>query len=149
MTAIAVKCDSFRIQSACQNIWVEGRILKCNRFQNGDPDKIYSSGSVQEGFMQGALIAITYAQIGSGSSQGTPDSHCADPAESLNCTLPICLLRSSFQRGRFISGVLMVAISACMGLSAQSQSQAAAPAHLTIDPGEIVTPVSPTLDRKS
>jgi alpha-N-arabinofuranosidase len=95
--------------------------------------------------MQGALIAITYAQIGSGSSQGTPDSRCADPAESLNCTLPICLLRSSFQRGRFISGVLMIAIFACMGLSAQSQSQAAAPAHLTIDPGEIVTPVSPTL----
>ena len=95
--------------------------------------------------MQGALIAITYAQIGSGSSQGTPDSRCADPAESLNCTLPICLLMSSFQRGRFISGVLMVAIFACLGLSAQSQSQAAAPAHLTIDPGEIVTQVSPTL----
>jgi alpha-N-arabinofuranosidase len=51
----------------------------------------------------------------------------------------------SAKRGRFVTALAALAVFACVGLSAQSNAPAAAPAHLTIDPTEIVTPVSPML----
>ena len=65
-------------------------------------------------------------------------------------TVLALMLRPRFERppdaGSFYGLSLgNLAIFACMNLSAQSHSAAAAPAHLTIDPTDIVTPVSPML----
>lgn len=49
------------------------------------------------------------------------------------------------KRGRFMARFSALVMSACIGLSAQTHTATVAPAHLTVDPTDIVTPVSPML----
>jgi alpha-N-arabinofuranosidase len=54
-------------------------------------------------------------------------------------------MRCATQAGTHFVLFLAVGVCACLGLSAQTHNASAAPAHLSIDPSDIVTPVSPTL----